>query len=168
MGQARGDLQSHLREVQARAQKLKAIDEELKSWTARNLAASRQKGELATRLKAAQAEHQKLVEAPDVFVMNEKKLASELGAREEKLAEASKARAKAEAELAAADAHARQALAALGAAREAKAASEARVQSLTRSKLSSNAARMISSQSPKCLRRLRCLRQTRSKRSSKV
>jgi len=129
MGQARGDLQSHLREVQGRGQRLKAIDEEIKSWTARKLAASRQIGDLSARLKATQAEYQKLLDAPDAFILNERRLLSEIKELEAAFADASAIRGKAEAELTAAAARARQALAALGASRETKAASEARVQS---------------------------------------
>ncbi|SFK05105.1 chromosome segregation protein SMC [Methylocapsa palsarum] len=129
VAEARGDAQTHARESQNRAKRLQAIEEERKSWRVRSGGAGGQIEALQARLEEAAQENEKLTEAPAAFLAARRRLLSEIEDAEAARRAAADARVAAEAVLAATDRDARAALDAMGAAREEKARSEARVES---------------------------------------
>ena len=126
--EARAAAQSLAREAEARAARRKAIEAERQSWDERRARAEAQIGEIAERVSGDEAEREKLAEAPHEFARRRRALADEFDHAEAARKDASDARALGETALAAADRAARQALDAMGAARESRAASEARVE----------------------------------------
>jgi chromosome segregation protein len=126
--EARAELQTHLREAQARAKRLQAIEDERKSWRLRGEGADGQISAFEARLEEAAGEYETLAEAPDAFFATRRTLMNEIEAAETARKGSADKRVAAEAHLTDADRQARAALEAMSAAREAKAGSEARLE----------------------------------------
>jgi chromosome segregation protein len=116
------------REAEAREARRRAIAEERRSWAERRAKADAHIADIGERRAAAEAELATLAEAPAVFLQQRRQLMSELDAAEAARKDAADARAAAETALADADRAARGALEAMGASREARAASEQRLE----------------------------------------
>jgi chromosome segregation protein len=124
--EARSSLQTIAREREAKARRLAAIAAERDSWRTRRSQAEAHRIDVDARLLTARTEHGQLINAPDRFVQERRRILSEVEAAEAALRLASDARTKAESALAEADRGARASLEAMAAAREEKARSEAR------------------------------------------
>jgi chromosome segregation protein len=127
-GEARAELQAHVREAQARAKRLEAIAGERASWLRRSEGSGGQIGAFEARIAEATAEHETLADAPDAFLASRRTLIDQIEAAEAARKEAADRRAAAETALAAADRAARAALDAMSAAREQKARAETRIE----------------------------------------
>ena len=77
-GEARAELQAHLREAQTRAKRLEAIAGERASWLARSEGAGGQIGAFETRIAEATAEHEALADAPGAFLATRRTLMNEI------------------------------------------------------------------------------------------
>jgi chromosome segregation protein len=128
VGEARAELQAHLREAQTRIKRLQAIAEERKSWQARSEGSGGQISAFETRIEEATAEYHRLADAPETFLAARRVLMNQIEAAEAARKDAADHRAAAETALAEADRQARAALEAMSAAREEKARSEARIE----------------------------------------
>jgi chromosome segregation protein len=128
VAEASAELQSHLRDAETRAKRLRGIEEERQSWHARRDRAGGQISALESRRDEATHELRRLAEVPDKFLAARQTLLCQIEAAEKTRKEAADNRAEAESRLAAADRAARDALAQMSAAREEKARSEARVE----------------------------------------
>ncbi len=128
VGEARAELQGHLRDAQMRAKRLEAISAERKSWLARCEGSGGQISAFETRIEEATAEFERLATAPDAFLASRRALINQIEAAEAARKEAADRRAGAETTLAEADRAARAALDAMSAAREQKARGEARIE----------------------------------------
>ena len=117
-----------MRESEARAARRQAVAAERRSWDERLKKSQAQIAELGERRAAADRERAELAEAPAAFARNKRALADEFDRSEALRREAADALAAGETAQAEGDRAARQALDAMGAAREARAASEARVE----------------------------------------
>jgi chromosome segregation protein len=127
-GEARGELQAHLREAQARAKRLDAIAGERASWLARSEGAGGQIGAFEARIAEATVEYEGLADAPGAFLATRRTLMNQIDEADAARKEAADRRAAAETALAEADRAARAALDAMSAAREQKARAEARIE----------------------------------------
>ena len=134
-GQARGEYaearafaQNLAREHEARAARRRAIAEERRSWTERRAKADAHIAEIADRRQGALDELETLAEAPVEFQQKRRLLANEVAAAEVARKAAADELAAAETTLSDADKLARQALESMAAARESRAASEARLE----------------------------------------
>ena len=132
--EARAAAQNLSREAEARIARRAAIAVERNSWDERRARAEEQISEIAERRAGDAAEREQLAEAPQEFARRRRALADEFDRAEAARKEASDARVLGETALAEADRAARQALDAMAEAREARAASEARVEA-TRARL---------------------------------
>ncbi len=128
VGEARAELQAHLREAQTRGKRLESIAAERRSWLARAEGSGGQISAFEARIEEATAEYEKLAEAPDVFLSSRRALTNQIEAADSARKEAADQRAAAETELAEADRQARTALEAMSAARERNARSEAMIE----------------------------------------
>ena len=128
VAEASAGLQAHLRDAEARAKRLRGIEEERQSWHARGDRAGGQICALEARREEATQELRRLVEAPEKFLAARQTLMRQIETAGEARKQAADNRAEAETRLAAVDRAARDALAAMSAAREEKARSEARVE----------------------------------------
>lgn len=128
VGEARAELQAHLREAQSRAKRLEAIASERKSWLLRSEGSGGQISAFEARIEEATIEYERLAEAPDTFLASRRTLMNQIEAADAARKEAADRRAAAETTVAAADREARTALEAMSAAREQKARSEARIE----------------------------------------
>ena len=126
--EARAALQTLERETEARIARRQAIDAERRSWDERRARAETQTAEFAERRAAAEARRAGLEDAPAEFARQRRALSDEFDKAEALRRQAADARAMGETALAEADKAARQALDAMAQAREARAASEARVE----------------------------------------
>ena len=126
--EARAAAQNLEREAEARTARRAAIAAERKSWDERRARAEAQIAEIAERRAGADEERERLADAPHEFGRRRRALADEFDHAEAARKEASDARALGETALAEADRAARRALDAMAEAREARAASEARVE----------------------------------------
>ncbi|MGO8800650.1 MAG: chromosome segregation SMC family protein [Roseiarcus sp.] len=126
--EARAALHSIARESEARERRRRAIADETRSWRERRERAQSQIAEIDDRQSQARGELARLVDAPAVFLQQRRALIGEVDAAEAARKRASDQRALAETSLAEADRAARAALEAMGSAREARAASEERVE----------------------------------------
>ncbi|WP_158813893.1 chromosome segregation protein SMC [Methylocapsa sp. S129] len=126
--EARAAVQSIARESEARERRRQAIAADLASWRARREKAQVQIVEIEDRQTKARAELETLAEAPTAFLQQRRALIGEIDAAEAARKEASDQRAATETGLAEADRAARAALEAMSVAREARAASEERVE----------------------------------------
>jgi chromosome segregation protein len=126
--EARATAQALARETEVRAARRAAIASEGASWTERRARALGRIAEFAERRAEAERERATIADAPAEFARRAHALADEYAKAEGLRQEAADALALAETALADADRAARQALEAMGAAREARAASEERVE----------------------------------------
>jgi chromosome segregation protein len=126
--EARAASHTLAREAATRAGRRSAIVEDQKSWAQRRGRAEFQIVEFDTRQREAKSELETLAEAPAAFLQRRRALIGEIDAAEAARKGASDARVAAETALADADRSAKAALEAMSAAREARAASEARVE----------------------------------------
>ncbi|QFU15821.1 chromosome segregation SMC family protein [Microvirga thermotolerans] len=124
--EARAALQSLVHEAELRRRRREAIAGDIRLWTERAARAARALEDLGERLERAQEEHQRLLEAPDTYLMRRRSLMAEIEEAEARRQEAADRLADAETHLAETDRAARAALEALSAAREARAGSQAR------------------------------------------
>jgi chromosome segregation protein len=124
--QSRGALQALVHEAEMRRRRREAIASEVRSWTDRVARSSQAADDLAERLDRSMAEHERIAQAPDTYLMRRRSLLNEIEAAEAKRREASDRLADGETALAEADRAARAAIEALSAAREARAGSQAR------------------------------------------
>jgi chromosome segregation protein len=127
-GEARAELEVHLREAQTRAKRLEAIAAERKSWLSRCEGSASQINAFEERIKEATAEIERLAEAPAAFLSSRRSLINQIEAAEAARKGAADRRAEAETALAEADRAARAALEAMSAAREQNARGEARIE----------------------------------------
>ena len=116
------------REAKARVARRAAIAAERKSWDERRARAEAQIADISERRTGLEEEREQLTDAPHAFARRRRALADEFDKAETARKEASDARALGETALAEGDRTARQALDAMAQAREARAASEARVE----------------------------------------
>ncbi len=126
--EARAAAQSLSREAEARGARRAAIAAERRSWDERRARAEAQIAEIGERRGSLDDEREQLAEAPHEFARRRRALADEFDKAEAARKEASDARALGETALAEADKAAREALDRMAEAREARAASEARVE----------------------------------------
>ena len=124
-GEARGALESLRREGEARARRLKAIEEEQNRWNARKADAQRQSSELARRQEELGLELTTAEAVPEQIAEKRNALLDAIATAETARNEASDARQEAETVLAEADKLAKAADAALSAAREERARAQA-------------------------------------------
>ena len=124
--EARAALQALVHEAELRRRRQESLAADIRLWTERAARAAKAHEDLAERLERAQDEHQRLLEAPDTYLMRRRSLLSEIEAAEARRKEAADRLADAETHLAETDRAARAALEALAAAREARAGSQAR------------------------------------------
>jgi chromosome segregation protein len=124
-GEARGSLESLRREGEARARRLKAIEEEQNRWNARKADAQRQSSELARRQEELGLELTTAEAVPEQIAEKRNALLDAITTAETARNEASDARQQAETVLAEADKLAKAADAALSAAREERARAQA-------------------------------------------
>jgi chromosome segregation protein len=128
VAEARAGLQGYLRDAETREKRLQGIKEERQSWVTRDERARGQIDELETRHAEATQELQKLLEAPDTFLVTRQALMRQIEGAEDARKKSADKRVAAETRLAEADRAARAALDAMSVAREEKARSEARVE----------------------------------------
>ncbi|CAH1669378.1 chromosome segregation protein SMC [Chelatococcus asaccharovorans] len=124
----RAKVQSQQREAELRRQRHAAIAAEIDAWTARATRAAEAAEELAERRAATETELEQLADMPDTFLLRRRALLSEIAAAEERRQAAADRLAEAEQALVAADRLAKVALDELGTTREARAATEARLE----------------------------------------
>lgn len=124
--EARAALQALVHEADLRRRRQDSIAADIRLWTERADRAAKALDDLGERLERAQDEHQRLLEAPDTYLMRRRALMAEIEEAEAKRQEAADHLADAETKLAESDRAARAALEALSAAREARAGSQAR------------------------------------------
>jgi chromosome segregation protein len=128
VAEASAKLQTHLREAESLAKRLRGVEQERQSWFDRAERARSQIQELEERRAEAAEELEKLAETPAVFARTRQALMSKIEAAEEMCRHAADSRVETETRLGEADRVARAALDAMSAAREEKARSEARVE----------------------------------------
>ncbi len=124
--EARAALQTLLHEAELRRRRQDALSADIRLWTERAERAAGASEDLGERLERARDEHQRLLEAPDTYLLRHRALIAAVQEAEAKRREAADALADAETTLAETDRAARAALEALSAAREARAGSQAR------------------------------------------
>jgi chromosome segregation protein len=124
--EARAALQALVHEAELRRRRQDSIAADIRLWSERSQRSTRALEDLGERLERAQEEHERLLEAPDTYLMRRRSLLSEIEQAEAKRKEAADHLADAETSLAETDRAARAALEALSAAREARAGSQAR------------------------------------------
>lgn len=124
--EARAALQALMHEAELRRRRQESLAADIRLWTERAARAAKAHEDLGERLERAQDEHQRLLEAPDTYLLRRRALLSEIEEAEGKRKEAADRLADAETHLAETDRTARSALEALSAAREARAGSQAR------------------------------------------
>jgi len=124
--EARAALQSLVHEAEMRRRRREAIAADIRLWTERAARAARALEDLGERLERAQDEHQRLLDAPDTYLLRRRALMAEVEEAEARRKEAADRLADAETHLAETDRAARAALEALSAARESRAGSQAR------------------------------------------
>jgi len=124
--EARAALQTLLHEAELRRRRQDALSADIRLWTERAERAASASEDLGERLERARDEHQRLLEAPDTYILRHRALIAGVQEAEAKRREAADTLADAETTLAETDRAARAALEALSAAREARAGSQAR------------------------------------------
>lgn len=125
---ARARVQTLAREAALRAQRRQAIAAEIKAWRERAEASRQTAEETKRRIATAETEQKALLEAPDTFLVERRRLVAEIEAAEAARREAADRLAAGETALAEADRQARTALEALSGAREIRASAEARLE----------------------------------------
>jgi chromosome segregation protein len=124
--EARAALQALVHEAELRRRRQDALAADIRLWTERAARAAKAHEDLGERLERTRDEHQRLLEAPDTYLLRRRSLMAEIEEAESKRKEAADRLADAETHLAETDRTARAALEALSAAREARAGSQAR------------------------------------------
>ncbi len=132
LAHVRAEAQALAREVELAQRRLAAIETEAKDWQARRDGAAAQIATIETRLDETKAEHESLIEAPELFEAKRQSLLNEIAAAEAARRQAAERLAEGEKALAAADQATRAALEALSKAREASARAEERHQAVQR------------------------------------
>jgi chromosome segregation protein len=120
------------RELESRANRRRAVEEERRSWSERRAKAEAHIGEISERRGGAEDELETLEDAPAQFALQRRSLLSELADAEAAQKAAVDERAAAETKLAEADRAARGALEAMSDSREKRAAAESRVEAARR------------------------------------
>lgn len=128
--EARTAVQQLLREAQSRQQRREAIAAEKQSWDERRSRAAHQIEDFESRIAEAHEEAEELAQAPDMFLQKRRALLTEIENADQARQRASDERAAGENKLQEADQIARMALEAMGATREERARTEARVEGL--------------------------------------
>ena len=128
--EARAAMQGLAREAEARERRRQVIETERQSWAQRRERAIAQVEDLGERAAEAQKEREALAEAPQAFLEKRRALLEELDRADAIRKQASDERVLAETHLAEADRAARLTLDAMAQAREERARSEAKVESL--------------------------------------
>jgi chromosome segregation protein len=126
--ESRAALQGVQREAELRARRIEAISSESSQWRTRLATAQAALAETGGRREAAEAEQAALAAMPDQFLVRRRELLAEIERADTARKAAADALAEAESALALADRAARETLDALGAAREKRAAAEARAE----------------------------------------
>ncbi|MCL2429227.1 MAG: chromosome segregation protein SMC, partial [Alphaproteobacteria bacterium] len=132
LAQVRAEAQALARELELTQRRLVAIDSEAADWRARRDGAAAQIATIEVRLAAAKAEHESLVDAPQLFEGKRRVMIDEIASAEAARHEAAGRLAEGEHALMLADRAARAALEALSAAREGCARAEERHQAVKR------------------------------------
>ena len=130
VAEARAAMQGLVREAESRQRRRESIGVERSSWAERRQRATAQIEEIQARIEETREEQIVLAEAPDEFIAQRRSLMDGIAQAEEARRAASDRRASAENDLAEADRMARGSLDAMGAAREERARTEARVEAL--------------------------------------
>lgn len=125
---ARARVQTLAREAEMRARRRAAIAADIVAWKERAAASLQTADETRRRIAAADAEQKSLLEAPDTFLSERRRLVAEIEQAELARREAADQLALGEAALAEADRQARLALEGLSGARERRASAEARLE----------------------------------------
>ncbi|MDU0340793.1 chromosome segregation SMC family protein [Bosea rubneri] len=126
--EARALVQTRARETELRARRRETIAQDIRAWRERAGASEQTAAETRRRIAAATAERQTLLDAPDTFLVERRRLLAEIESAEQaRKAEAGKLAA-GESALAEADRQARAALEGLAGAREGRASAEARLE----------------------------------------
>ncbi|MGX1740846.1 chromosome segregation SMC family protein [Bosea sp. NPDC055353] len=125
---ARARVQTLVREVELRSRRRAGIANDIKAWTERAAASRHSAEETARRIAAARAAQRTLLEAPDTFLTERRRLVAEIEQAETARREAADRLAAGETALAEADRQARIALEGLSGARERRASAEARLE----------------------------------------
>ncbi|MGX5735565.1 chromosome segregation protein SMC [Bosea thiooxidans] len=125
---ARAHVQTLAREAEMRARRRAAIAADIAAWKERAAAGLQTAEEARRRIEAASAEQKSLLEAPDTFLTEKRRLVAEIEQAEIGRREAADKLALGEAALAEADRQARLALEGLSGARERRASAEARLE----------------------------------------
>lgn len=124
--EARAAVQSLMHEAELRRRRQESLAADIRLWGERAARAARAFEDLGERLERAQDEHERLLEAPDTYLLRRRAIMAEVEEAEAKRKEAADRLADAETGLAETDRAARASLEALSAAREARAGSQAR------------------------------------------
>jgi chromosome segregation protein len=133
--EARAAAQTLGRDHQARAARMKAIADERRSWKDRLANSGQHTAEIGDRRDEALEELERLADSPNAFLLQRRRLLSELDEAEKLRKQASDDRTAGETALAEADRAARVALEAMGNARESRAANEERLESARRRRI---------------------------------
>ena len=126
--EARARVQTQGREAELRSRRREAIAQDLKAWRERAATSEQSAADTRKRIETTAAEHKALLEAPDTFLVERRRLVAEIETAEGNRREAADKLAAGEVAQAEADRQARAALEALSATREARASAEARLE----------------------------------------
>lgn len=126
--EARALVQTQAREAELRARRREAIAQDIRAWRERAGASEQTAAETKRRIEATTAERQTLLEAPDTFLVERRRLVAEIETAESARKAAADKLASGESTLAEADRQARAALEGLAGAREGRASAEARLE----------------------------------------
>lgn len=126
--EARARVQTQGREAELRARRREAIAQETRAWRERAAASEQSAAETRRRIESTAAEHKALLEAPDTFLVERRRLVAEIETAEAARRAAADRLAAGEAAQAEADRRAREALEGLSSAREGRASAEARLE----------------------------------------
>jgi chromosome segregation protein len=125
---ARARVQTLARETELRSRRRQAIATDTKAWRERAEASRQTAEETRRRIETAETEQKALLEAPDTFLVERRRLVAEIEMAETARKEAADRLASGETALAEADRQARTALEALSGGREIRASAEARLE----------------------------------------
>lgn len=126
--EARARVQTQGREAELRNRRREAIAGDLRAWRERAAANEQSAGDTRRRIETTAAEHKALLEAPDTFLVERRRLLAEIETAEGNRRGAADQLAAGEIAQAEADRQARVALEGLAAAREGRASAEARLE----------------------------------------
>jgi chromosome segregation protein len=132
LAHVRAEAQALARELELAQRRLAAIETEARDWQGRRDGAATQIATIETRLNETRAEHEGLVETPEVFEAKRQTLLDEISAAEAVRRQAAETLGAGERALATADQAVRATLEAMSKAREASARAEERYQAVQR------------------------------------